>query len=72
MAKTDDAQVHETIRARAGIDSRSVDFQTIGDQQAALEFDVQRVRSSPYLATGMPVAGGVYDVRTGALELTVT
>lgn len=72
MARTDDAHVHETIRERTGIDSRSVDFQTIADQQAALEFDVQRVRSSPYLADGMPVVGGVYDVHTGALDLTVT
>lgn len=72
MAGTDDAHVHEAIRARAGLDSRSVDFQTITDQQAALEFDVQRVRSSPYLADGLPVVGGVYDVHTGALDLTVT
>lgn len=72
MVRTGDAQVHEAIRARAGIDSRSVEFRTIGDQQAALALDVQRIRSSPYLADGMPVVGGVYDVRTGALGLTVT
>jgi len=71
MAKTDDEAVHEAIRRRTGIDSRSMEFHTIADQEAALERDVQRVRSSPYLPGGMPVVGGVYDVRTGAVVLTV-
>lgn len=71
MAKTDDEAVHEAIRRRTGIDSRSMEFHTIADQEAALERDVQRVRSSPYLPRGMPVVGCVYDVRTGAVVLTV-
>jgi len=71
MAKADDETVHDAIRRRTGMDSRSMDFHTIADQKRALEHDVQRVRSSPYLPS-MPVVGGVYDVRTGAVLLTVT
>ena len=71
MATASDEQVHATIAERAGIDSRSVDFATIDDQQATLVHDVQRIRSSPYLPADMPVAGGVYRVDTGAVELAV-
>ncbi|MPQ99172.1 carbonic anhydrase [Modestobacter sp. I12A-02628] len=72
MAKATDEKVHATIRERSGVDSRSVDFQTIDDQQATLAHDVQRIRSSPYLPADMPVVGGVYDVSTGAVELHAT
>ena len=40
--------------------------------EAELRRDVQRVRTSPDLPDQMPVAGGSYDVRTGAVTLTVT
>jgi carbonic anhydrase len=72
MSNTTDEQVHDAVRKRSGIDSRSLDFQTIRDQEGVLRHDVQRVRSSPYLPDGMPVVGGIYDVRTGAVRLVVT
>jgi carbonic anhydrase len=71
MANITDDQVHEAIRTRAGIDSRSLEFETISDQRAVLEHDVQRIRSSPYLPRDLPAVGGVYDVRTGALTVVV-
>jgi len=72
MVKTTDEAVHAAVLDRSGVDSRSLDFQTIEDQAGTLERDVQRVRSSPYLLPGMPVVGGVYDVFTGEVRLTVT
>lgn len=45
---------------------------TRAEQEASLQRDVQRVRSSPHLPKQMPIVGGVYDVRTGAVSLTVT
>lgn len=72
MASTRDDVVHSVVRRRSGVDSRSMEFHTFDDQEAALEHDVQRVRSSPYLPDRMPVAGGIYDVHTGAVSLTVT
>src|SRR3954469_21806046 len=49
MSKATDDDVHVAIREQAGIDSRSLEFRTIADQEATLRSDVQRVRSSPYL-----------------------
>ena len=71
MAKVTDEQVYEAIAEQAGVDTRSLDFRTITDQNAALHGDVQKVRSSPYLPVGLPVLGCVYDVRTGRLEVVV-
>jgi len=70
MTKVTDEQVHEEMRTR-GLDTRSLDFHTIENQRETLEHDVQRIRSSPYLPAGVPVAGMVYDVATGRLETVV-
>lgn len=71
MAKVTDDQAHEAIREVGGVDTRSLVFGTIRDQRAALERDVQRVKSSPYLPSGLVVGGALYDVRTGRVELVV-
>ena len=71
MAKVTDEQVHAAIRESAGIDTRSLEFRTMADQLAALESDVQKIRSSPYLPGGLAVMGAVYDVETGRLEVAV-
>ena len=70
MTKNTDSDVHAKVLA-AGVDSRSIDFRTIADQRATLVHDVQRIRSWPFLPAEMPVAGGIYDVRTGAIEIVV-
>ena len=70
MTKATDEQVQETVARRTGVDARSLEFRTVADQRATLAQDVQRVRSWPFLPD-LPVAGAVYDVRTGALELAV-
>ncbi|HWH30899.1 MAG TPA: carbonic anhydrase [Mycobacteriales bacterium] len=71
MAKVTDEQAHDAIREAGGVDTRSLVFGTIGDQRAALERDVQRVKSSPYLPPDLAVGGALYDVRSGRLELLV-
>jgi carbonic anhydrase len=71
MAKVTDDQAHEAIRERSGLDTRSLEFRTIPDQRAALELDVQRIKSSPYLPADLAVAGGIYDVTTGRLQVLV-
>jgi carbonic anhydrase len=68
MASATDEQVHETIQESSGIDTRSLEFHTMDDQLATLARDVQKVRSSPYLPTGIEVGGFLYDVRTGSLR----
>ncbi len=71
MTKVTDADVHATIAAESGVDTRSLDFHTIPDQQGTLARDVQRIRSSPYLPGGFPVLGCVYDVSTGSIAVAV-
>jgi carbonic anhydrase len=71
MTKVNDEQVHAAIRDTSGLDTRSLEFRTIEDQQETLRCDVQRIRSSPYLPSGLPVLGAVYDVETGRLDVAV-
>jgi carbonic anhydrase len=53
------------------VDTRSLEFRTMSDQQASLEQDVQRVRSFPYLPAGLAVVGCLYDVFSGRIEVAV-
>jgi carbonic anhydrase len=71
MATVTDDEVHTAIRDSAGIDTRSLEFRTMDDQEASLAEDVQRIRSSPYLPAGLPVLGCKYDVSTGRVEVVV-
>jgi carbonic anhydrase len=67
MADSTQADVHDAIKAAGGPDTRSITFLTTGDQEAALETDVQRVRSWPYLGN-IAVGGFLYDLDTGRLR----
>jgi carbonic anhydrase len=71
MATVTDEQVHTAIRESAGLDTRSLEFRTMDDQEASLAEDVQRIRSSPYLPDGLPVVGCRYDVATGQVQVVV-
>ncbi|PZG22284.1 beta-class carbonic anhydrase [Nonomuraea aridisoli] len=66
MAKVSDADVHG-LAAERGVDTRSLDFHTILNQDEALRHDLTRIRTTPFLPQGMPVAGAIYDVHTGRL-----
>ena len=68
MASVNDDQVHSAIYEASGLDTRSLNFQTMDDQLSTLAGDVQKVRSSPYLPQGVEVGGFLYDVRTGRLR----
>jgi carbonic anhydrase len=70
MSKVNDEQVHEAIQESSGIDTRSLEFRTIDDQREALDHDVQKIRSSPFLPH-VQVLGCIYDVKTGRLEVAV-
>ena len=67
MADSTQEDVHDAIKAAGGPDTRSITFLTTGDQEAALQTDVQRVRSWPYLGN-IAVGGFLYDLDTGRLR----
>ncbi|TYB51928.1 carbonic anhydrase [Nonomuraea sp. PA05] len=67
MAKATDADVH-ALAGERGIDTRSLEFHTVPDQDEALKHDLTRIRTFPFLPQGMPVSGAIYDVRSGRLS----
>lgn len=66
VTKVTDEDVH-ALTAEQGIDTRSLEFNTVPNQDAALRHDLLRIRTSPFLPEGMPVGGAIYDVHTGKL-----
>jgi carbonic anhydrase len=68
MASGSEAEVHASIEKSSGIDTRSLEIRTVTDQRAALEMDVLRIRSFPFLPKELEVVGAIYDVKTGLLE----
>jgi carbonic anhydrase len=69
MASATEPEIHQTILQETGIDTRSVEFRTVSDPIEALQVDVKRIRTNPFLvANNVVVAGAIFDVRTGELK----
>ena len=68
MASASEAELHERVGASAGADVTWQRFHVVEDQVAALEEDVQRVKSHPLIPDTVAVGGFIYDVDTGLLE----
>lgn len=69
MASATEPEIHETILKESGVDTRSVEFRTVSDPIDALQVDVKRIRTNPFLAANnVVVAGAIFDVHTGALK----
>jgi len=66
MATGTEDDVHAAVREAGGPDTRSLSFLVTDRVEATVRGDVQRIRSSPYLA-GLRVGGFLYDVDTGSL-----
>lgn len=67
MASATDEQIWEFIYEEHGVDTRSLDFQTVDDQLLSLKQDVQAIRSNPLLPNDLVVGGAIYDVKTGEI-----
>ena len=68
MASATEAEIHARIAEDFGVDTRSLEIRTVNDQISALQTDVTRVRSYPYLPSTLTVGGALFDVRTGRLR----
>ncbi|MCC5580818.1 MULTISPECIES: beta-class carbonic anhydrase [Microtetraspora] len=68
MSKSTDDDVHQLISDQYGVDTRSLEFKTVPDQDAALRHDLVRIRTSPFLPQDLVVGGAIYDVHTGRLH----
>ena len=69
MASGDEESIHASIESKHGVDTRSVEFKMVTDQRAALAADVASIRSYSILPKNLVVAGAIFDVHTGKLEL---
>lgn len=68
MASGTDADIHELITARSGLDTTWVSFGASPDQLTRLNSDVATLRNHPLLKDRAEVGGFMYDVDTGLLE----
>ena len=68
MAQGLEHEIHEQILEASGVDTRSVEFRTVTDQESALVTDVVRIRSHPLLSDDVVVGAAILDIRTGALQ----
>ena len=67
MASAEEADIHEHIQNEFGVDTRSLEFRTVKDQEKALALDVSRIRAFPFLNKDVVVGGAIYDVTTGKI-----
>lgn len=69
MAEQNENQIHQQIMDQHGVDTRSLEFRTTDHQREDLLLDLGRIRAFPLLPANVEVRGGIYDVRSGRLEL---
>ncbi len=68
MANNNEAEIHAMIDKQHGVDTRSIEFRTVDDQQSALISDVKSIRAFSLLPKDLVVVGAIYDVATGLLN----
>ena len=71
MASANETEIHQSIFASSGIDTRSVEIRTVEDQGQALAADVLRIKTYPFLSKSIEVIGAIYDVKSGTLRQLV-
>ena len=68
MTASTEQELRDKIGASAGVDADWQFFSVVEDQMAALEEDIQRVRTHPLIPNTVLVGGFIYDVDTGLLD----
>ncbi len=71
MTAHSEAELRERVGRSAGQDASWQQFHVVDDQTAALQEDVQKVRSHPLIPDTVSVAGFMYDVDTGLIDQKV-
>lgn len=67
MASGEEADIHQAIKEKSGIDTRSIEIRTVTDQRSAVITDLTRIRTFPLLPADLVAAGALLDIRTGRL-----
>ena len=65
---TDDAHAG-LLAMHFGTDPTDVPDRAVDDPRASVAFDVELLRSDPFIPDSLVISGVVYDIETGKLEL---
>ena len=68
MTASSERELRQQITQSAGVSADWQMFSVVTDQVAALEDDIQAVRSHPLIPDTIKVGGFMYDVETGLLQ----
>ena len=68
MSANTEQELRDRIKASAGADPAWQAISVVTDQRAALNDDVQKVRTHPLIPASVQIGGFIYDVDTGLLE----
>jgi carbonic anhydrase len=68
MSARSERELRHQITESAGVSADWQMFSVVTDQVAALDDDIQAVRSHPLIPETVQVGGFMYDVDTGLLE----
>ena len=71
MVTFQNADLAAKIQADLNADATGWDFLPFSDLEASVRDDVQTLRNSPFIPRDIPIAGAIYDVRTGRLQEVV-
>ena len=67
MASGTEAQIHQEILDKSGVDTTSIQIRTVTDQISALKDDLVRIEGFPLLPKYIKALGAIYDVKSGKL-----
>ena len=67
MSQATDEELRQIIGDAHGVDCSDYPFLAVGDQQATLRADLERIRACPLISPEVTAAGFVYDVHSGLL-----
>lgn len=59
------------LKDETGADASHIDFLPFPDLEQSVRDDVATIRESPLIPKDIPIAGAIYDVRTGTLQEVV-
>jgi carbonic anhydrase len=68
MLTFQNADLAAKIRADLGVDASEWDFLPFTDLEASVRADVKALRESALIPNDIPIAGAIYDVRSGQLR----
>ncbi|EON23516.1 MULTISPECIES: beta-class carbonic anhydrase [Nocardioides] len=68
MASNTEADLRVKVGRSAGVDASWQQFHVISDQVAALQEDVQMVRSHPLIPESVAIGGFLYNVDSGLID----